>query len=64
MKTDPGLEPIREVRKAISRSLGNDPKRLVAYYMELQESFKDRLQHGPGEPVCEGDATLTSRTAR
>ena len=47
MKPDPGIEPIREVRKAISRSLGNDPARLVAYYIEMQKRFADRLQPAP-----------------
>ena len=47
MKPDPGLEPIREVGQAISRNLGNDPARLVAYYIELQKRFADRLQRAP-----------------
>ena len=44
MKADPGLEPTREVRKRISREYGNDPRRLVAYYMEYQQRFADRLR--------------------
>jgi hypothetical protein len=44
MNPDPGLEPTREVRKSISREHGNDPRRLVEYYMEYQRRFSDRLR--------------------
>jgi hypothetical protein len=44
MKVDPGLEPTREVRTRISREHGNDPRRLVAYYMEYQQRFANRLR--------------------
>jgi len=47
MKPDPGLEPTREVRTRISREHGNDPRRLVAYYMEYQQRFADRLRWAP-----------------
>ncbi|MEE8586798.1 MAG: hypothetical protein V3T83_18300 [Acidobacteriota bacterium] len=48
MKTDPGLEATREVRKRISREHGNDPRRLVEYYIEYQRRFSDRLRWAPG----------------
>ena len=44
MKPDPGLEPTREVRRSISREHGNDPRRLVEYYMEYQRRFGERLR--------------------
>ena len=44
MKPDPGLEPTREVRTSISREHGNDPRRLVEYYMQYQRRFTDRLR--------------------
>jgi len=47
MKSDPGLEPTREVRTRISREHGNDPRRLVAYYIEYQQRFANRLRWGP-----------------
>ncbi len=47
MKPDPGLEPTREVRTRISREHGNDPRRLVAYYMDYQRRFTDRLRWAP-----------------
>ena len=49
MRTDPGLKPTRDIRKKISRDLGNDPQRLVEYYMEYQRRFADRLRPPPGE---------------
>ncbi len=42
MRTDPGLKPTRDIRKRISRDLGNDPHRLIEYYMEYQRRFADR----------------------
>jgi len=47
MKRDPGLEPTREVRTKISREHGNDPGRLVTYYLEYQRRFADRLRWAP-----------------
>jgi hypothetical protein len=46
-KTDPVIDEIREVRHRISARCGHDPERLVAYYMELQEKYRDRLIAGP-----------------
>lgn len=40
---DPVIDEIREVRRRISERFGHDPARLVAYYMELQERYRDRL---------------------
>jgi hypothetical protein len=47
MKPDSGLAPTREVRTKISRQHGNDPRRLVAYYLEYQRRFADRLRWAP-----------------
>jgi hypothetical protein len=47
MRPDPGLQPTREVRERISRGLGNDPRRLVDYYMEYQRKFAARLRPPP-----------------
>jgi len=43
MDTDSPFEAIREARRRISEQCGHDPKRLVEYYMKLQERHKDRL---------------------
>lgn len=36
MRTDPGMQSIREIRERISHEFGNDPRRLVEYCMEYQ----------------------------
>lgn len=46
-KTDPVIDEVREVRHRISARFGHDPERLVAYYMELQERYRDRLIGSP-----------------
>ena len=56
MKTDPAIEEIRAARIAISREHGNDPKRLVAFYLEYQKRFADRMisvggRQGPEEQL-------------
>jgi hypothetical protein len=44
MKTaDPVIDEIREIRHRISARFDHDPARLVAYYMELQKLYQDRL---------------------
>jgi hypothetical protein len=43
MNNDPPLDEIREVRRRISARVGHDPAKLIAYYMELQEQYRDRL---------------------
>jgi hypothetical protein len=40
---DPVIDEIREVRHRISERFGHDPAQLVAYYLKLQEQFRDRL---------------------
>jgi hypothetical protein len=40
---DPVIDEIREVRHRISARFEHDPERLVAYYMELQKKYGDRL---------------------
>lgn len=47
MQPDPGLQPTREVRERISRDFGNDPRRLIEYYMEYQHRFANRLRLPP-----------------
>ena len=37
MQPDPTLARIREARRRISEKCGHDPKRLVEYYIQLQE---------------------------
>ena len=42
-KSDPVIDEVREVRHRISARFGHDPSRLVAYYMDLQKQYEDRL---------------------
>lgn len=37
------LERVREARHRISEQFDHDPKRLVEYYIEQQQHYKDRL---------------------
>ncbi len=43
IKDDPVIAEIREVRHRISERFDHDPRRLVAYYLELQKRYEDRL---------------------
>jgi hypothetical protein len=43
MKNDEPIEEVREVRRRISARFDHDPVRLVAYYVKLQEQYRDRL---------------------
>ena len=40
---DPVIDEIRDARRRISARFGHDPTRLVAFYMELQKQYQDRL---------------------
>lgn len=42
MKNDPGIQWIRDIRITISKELGNDPQRLVAFHKELQDARKTK----------------------
>jgi len=42
-QTDPVIDEIREERHRISERFDHDPERLVAYYIELQQRYEDRL---------------------
>ena len=41
--SDPVINEIREVRHRISARFGHDPAQLVAFYMEMQKQYQDRL---------------------
>jgi len=42
-RSDPVIDEIREVRHRISARFGHDPTQLVAFYMEMQKQYQDRL---------------------
>jgi hypothetical protein len=41
--SDPVIDEIREVRHRISARFGHDPTQMVAFYMEMQKQYPDRL---------------------
>ncbi|HEX8275470.1 MAG TPA: hypothetical protein VF615_22745 [Longimicrobiaceae bacterium] len=41
--SDPVIEEVRDARRRISARFDHDPARLVAYYMEMQQQYGDRL---------------------
>ena len=43
MKNDQPIDEIREVRRRISARVEHDPAKLVAYYMKVQDQYRDRL---------------------
>ena len=47
---DVAIEEIHELRRRISAQCDNDPARLVAYYIKLQEQYRDRLIEPSTEP--------------
>lgn len=51
IKSDPVIDEVREVRHRISARFDHDPAKLVAYYMELQKQYQDRLITGARQPV-------------
>jgi hypothetical protein len=42
-RNDPVIDEIRAIRHRISERCAHDPAKLVAYYMKLQEQYRDRL---------------------
>lgn len=53
MKEDPALEAVRDARKRISASVGNDVRKLVQYYERLQERHRERLVSVTGQSVSQ-----------
>lgn len=56
MKHDQPIDEVREVRRRISARFDHDPARLVAYYVTLQEQYRDRLID-PAKTTAEKDQT-------
>ena len=42
-QSDPVIDEVREVRHRISARFDHDPTGLVAFYMEMQKQYLDRL---------------------
>ena len=63
MKPDAGLQATRDVRERISRELGNNPRRLIEYYMAYQRRFAQRLRIAPGADEVHGEDAEESDAA-
>lgn len=57
MPSDRGLDATRAVRAKISREHGNDPRRLVEYYIGYQTRFAHRLRRAPAKAAEQGAAS-------
>jgi hypothetical protein len=53
MEQDTPLQRVRKARMAISAQCDHDPKKLVEYYMKLQERHRDRLVSGSKTPTAD-----------
>ena len=58
-RPDPVIDEIREIRHCISASYDHDPAKLVAYLMQYQEQFQDRLIYDPIEQALPNKALNT-----
>ena len=47
IRNDPPIDEVRGLRHRISARFDHDPARLVAYYVKLQEQYRDRLIDTP-----------------
>jgi hypothetical protein len=47
MKPDAAIERTRDARRGISNRFGDDPAKIVEYYMEMQKRFAARLRLAP-----------------
>ncbi|MCI0698282.1 hypothetical protein L0337_40535 [candidate division KSB1 bacterium] len=43
LKDDPVIDQIRATRSLISARFNHDPKKIVEYYIKLQEEYRKRL---------------------
>ena len=57
-QADPVIDEIREVRRRISARVDHEPARLVAYYIELQKRYEDRLVAAERAADPAGDAAV------
>ena len=48
-QSDPPIDEIRAIRHRLSAEHGHDPRRLVEYYRETENRYRDRLISSPSE---------------
>jgi hypothetical protein len=63
---DPVIDEIREIRHHISAMCDHDPAKLVAYFQQIQEQYRDRLitspRFAPPKAVPQVDQTDPDKT--
>lgn len=57
--SDPVIDEIREIRHQISARCEHDAAKLIAYYMEFQNQYRDRLLKSEKQVEC-ADSTVKS----
>ena len=73
--SDPVINEIREVRHRISARFDHDPTRMVAFYIETQRQYQDRLiettqiaelrrDEPAAQPGASADGQLATRLVR
>ncbi len=60
MTHEPLLDEIRRVRHEISAEIGHDPRKIAAYYAELQRQYQGRVVDLSGEVVATTHETVPS----
>ena len=58
MSSEPLLDEIRRVRHEISREVDHDPRKIVAYYANLQHSVIGRIVNLSGEVAAAQNETV------
>ena len=58
MTHEPLLDEIRRVRHEISAELGHDPRKIAAYYADLQRQYQGRVVDLSGEVVVTKPETV------
>lgn len=62
MKPDPVVDSVREARRRISESVGNDPVRLVRHYLERQKKNAAQMVAEPQMTESALEQLATSAT--
>lgn len=53
MLDDPVIQLVRKARHAISARHGHDPFKIVQYYIQRQQTHKDRIKGEAGQVVSQ-----------
>lgn len=58
-KPDAAIAQIRQVRHRISEQLSHDPRQIIAYYMELQQQYAERLLFTEAEVLLDKSVAVS-----